>query len=115
MESMVLTRSQVQRRRSERTHWRIPCIITWQREKTLTVREQVETEVINAHGALIRLSTRLPVGDIIKIMRLGAGPTGSPSKLARVVNDLGQDSNGKVSLGVELDTPSLEFWVALAR
>jgi len=105
-----MTQVQAERRRSLRSTWRIPFILTWKRGKTLTVREQGETEVVNAHGALIKLSTRLRVGDIITLLH----PQGSPTKLARVVNDMGAGPDGRVRLGVELDTPSLEFWAELA-
>lgn len=77
----------------------------------LTVREEGETEVVNAHGALIKLSTHLRLGDTITLLH----PQGSPMKLARVVNDMGPGPDGRVRLGVELDTPSLEFWADLAR
>jgi len=30
------------------------------------------------------------------------------------VNDMGAGPDGRVRLGVELDTPSLEFWAELA-
>ena len=77
----------------------------------MTVREQGETEVVSAHGALLKISTRVPQGDIVTLMR----PGGNPAKLARVATILGRDADGRLRLAVELDTPSLEFWVELAR
>ncbi|MBI4462228.1 MAG: hypothetical protein HY653_04910 [Acidobacteria bacterium] len=100
-----------EQRRSPRSLWRIPFIAIWTPGKTLTVREQGETEVVNAHGALIKLSTRLRLGDEITLSRPGRSLT----KLARVVSDQGLGPDGKARLGVELDTPSLEFWAELAR
>ncbi len=75
------------------------------------MREQAETEIVSAHGALLRISTHVPRGDIITLMR----PGGNPAKLARVATVLGRDADGRLRLAVELDTPSLEFWVELAR
>lgn len=102
---------QPQRRRSPRTTWRIPVIVTWKQKKAMTMREEGETEVVNAHGALIKLSTHLLRGEIIRIMR----PGGTPSKFARVVTEIEAGPDGSARLGVELDTPGLEFWVELAR
>ena len=95
-----------QRRRSLRTAVRIPFVAC-----ALTMREEGETEVVNAHGALVKLRAELRVGDIFTIQH----PAGSPSKLARVVNIQRPAADGKARLGVELDTPSGLFWSELAR
>lgn len=107
----AMTQADAERRRSPRIKWRIPFVATWASGKTLTVREQGETEVINAHGALIRLATHLRRGSQITLLRPGT----NLSKPARVVGDVGPAGDGRVRLGVELEIPSHNFWVEMAR
>ena len=106
-----MTEPYAEKRRSPRIMWRIPFVVTWTPQAPVTVREQGETEVVNAHGALIKLSTPVRLGQKLKILR-----PGSPlMQVAHVVSNLGEDAEGRVSLGVELDHPNSDFWVELAR
>ena len=79
----------------------------------MMLQDEGETEVVSAHGALVKLPKgvlpHLAPGDIITIMHA----EGSQSKLARVVND--PEHWRRKRLGIELDSPSLEFWAKLAH
>ena len=95
-----------ERRRSPRFQRQVSIVATWIQGETLKVREEGETESVNAHGALIKLSSSLRPGQGVKIFRPGT-QLQSP---ARVIGNRGLAGSGKVLLAVELDRPNLEFW-----
>lgn len=101
----------MERRRSPRIPWRIPFVATWRPRKAVTVREQGWTEIVNADGALIRLSSYVKPGQPIDLQGLKGGPL----ERARVVGNFGMNKKGTVGLGIELQKPNLGFWVELAR
>lgn len=100
-------------RRSARICWHMPVIATWNTSgalKPVIVREQGETVDVSAHGALLKLHCSLGLGHRIKIIR-----PGSPLCVqARVVRNLGMDAQGLTQLAVEVEEPSLDFWVQMA-
>ncbi len=100
-----------ERRRSPRVPWRIPFALTWKPNARVTVREHGETEAVNAHGALVRLSTNLRPGQPVTILAKGK----SIVVPARVVVSQGMAEDGFARLGVELHRAGLEFWTELAR
>jgi hypothetical protein len=95
-----------ERRRSPRVERQVSIVTTWIQGETLKVREEGETESVNAHGALIKLSSNLRPGQGVKIFRPGT----QLQSVARVVGNRGLASSGKVLLAVELDRPNLDFW-----
>ncbi len=101
----------IERRRSPRIPWRIPFVLTWRANTKVTVREQGETEVVNAHGALVRLSAKLYVGQPVTI--LGKGK--HVSQPAHVVGNHHSPGDGFTKLAVELSSPGMEFWTQIAR
>ncbi len=103
--------TRAERRRAPRIAWRIPLVATWRPRKTVTVREQGWTEVVNDYGGLISLSSHLRPGQQINIQ----GVKGKPVERARVVGSSGTTKGGRASLGIELENSGLDFWVAMAR
>lgn len=106
---MTATPVGAERRRSPRIPWRIPVVLTWRPDQRLTVREHAETEVVNAYGASIRLSSALRVGQAVTLVGKGK----NISRPARVVANLPVD--GSIRVGVELFNPGMEIWTELAR
>lgn len=93
------------KRRSPRVSWCAPVVVTWEAGGGLKVREKAETEVVNAHGALLRLGTMLPQGRRVDLF----DPRSNRSMRARVVCS-GPSLGPPVRAGVELNTPSETFW-----
>ena len=93
------------RRRSRRLRWRTSILVHWMDPNGVKVREHAKTEVVNAHGALLRLKTLLPLGKPLELIQ----PRSKQIQAARVVwtqKDAGQQARA----GVELSTPSQNFW-----
>ena len=67
--------------------------------------EETRTLVVNAHGALISLSTSVPAGQLVKLMHKATRET----RDCRIVY-LGNATGGKVQMGVEFLEPSGAFW-----
>jgi len=80
-------------------------LVIWEAGWGLKVRDQAETEVVNAHGALLRLDTALPAGKQIELLE----PRSNESKSARVVWSR-RELGGVAQAGVELIMPSETFW-----
>lgn len=92
-------------RRSQRVLWRTPMFVIWEAQAGLKVREQAETEIVNAHGALLRLQTTRLAKKSLSLLN----PQTHESQVARVVwHDTG--SVQEVRVGVELAAPSETFW-----
>ncbi len=101
----TVTQPKASRRRSQRVPWRTPIIVNTWLQEGLNVREQAETEVVNAHGALLRLSSLLPVSKPIELLH----PQTNKLSTARVVW-ADTRTEGKARVGVELTEPSETFW-----
>lgn len=94
-----------QERRSPRILWRTPVFVIWEAQVGVKVREQAETEIINAHGALLRLRGPVPSGKALELLN----PQNHQSLPARVVwrdPAVGEEAR----MGVELSVPSETFW-----
>jgi len=92
-------------RRSPRFLWRTPVFVIWEPQAGMKVREPAETEIVNAHGALLRLSTGLPLGKPLALLN----PDSQESIPARVVWRDPEHGND-LRAGVELETPNQTFW-----
>ncbi len=93
------------RRRSSRILWRRPVVVIWAAEGEVKQRAHAETEVVNAHGALLRLDTPLPSGKQVELL----DPRSNESEAARVVWSRRVTST-TARAGVELNAPSEMFW-----
>ncbi len=96
-----------ERRRSQRVLLVIPVEVTWTTRDGRRLKENAETQVVNAHGALLRMKTTLPLSAEVELTR----PRTQQSVLARVVwaGDVAeQDEMPRVA--VELAVPSETFW-----
>lgn len=95
-------------RRSQRYLLRIPISVSWTPPAgQATVKESAETEVVSAHGALIRLRQPLARDTRLQIMHKRT----EESTLARVVW-VGEPENldDPFPVGVELSVPTETFW-----
>ncbi len=97
--------SRSERRRSARVLWRTPVFVVWEPRRGLKLREQAETEVVNAHGALLRLNSAIPSGRSLQLL----DPRSQECKAARVVWSNSQPGH-RGAAAVELCSPSESFW-----
>lgn len=94
------------RRRSTRVLLVIAVDVSWTSKDGLQVQEHAETEVVSLHGAMLRMSTRLPVGVQVEVRRPANGQTAK----ARVVGVGNPSPDGLARVAVELTVPSDAFW-----
>jgi hypothetical protein len=94
------------RRRSTRVLLVMPVDVAWTSKDGLQVQEHAETEVVSQHGAMLRMSTRLPVGVHLELRRPASGMSGK----ARVVGVGNPSPDGMARVAVELTVPSDAFW-----
>lgn len=94
------------RRRSERVFLVVPIDVVWRRSDGLRVRESARTEVVNAHGALLRINTHLPRGTEVELIHHKT----HQSTRARVVGTYPNQPDGVPRVAVELSVPSATFW-----
>ena len=98
--------SQVERRRSQRLHLAVPVEVAWTGEDGTHISEPAETEILNAHGALLRMKPRLPIAIGIHL----TSPRTGSSTQARVVGFCEPTSKGLLGIAVELAAPNQAFW-----
>ena len=98
--------SESDRRRSTRVLLVMPVDVAWTSKDGLQVQEHAETEVVSQHGAMLRMSTRLPVGVQLELRRPASGMSGK----ARVVGVGNPSPDGMARVAVELTMPSDAFW-----
>jgi hypothetical protein len=94
------------RRRSQRVILSLP--ITVHSEGTprdASFEEETQTLVVNAHGALIALASKVEKGQTLLL-------TNRSSNLIQLcrVTYLGSPSDGKTQIGLEFLTPAPDFW-----
>lgn len=93
------------RRRSMRVLLSVPIIVSGKSLKQEDFTEETRTLVVNAHGALIALSTHVSAGQIITVSNKATQQTLE----CRIVY-LGNAQGGKTQMGVEFVKPSPAFW-----
>lgn len=95
-----------EKRRSERVMIVMRVTLISSRSDGVRVREEVESEVVSAHGALMRSKRSVPVGGHVTLFN----PRNNMKVDARVIN-VGQSSpDGYIRFSIELKTPCLNFW-----
>lgn len=95
-------------RRSQRVLLRIPISVSWPLPAgPATVKESTETEVVSAHGALIRLRQELARDTRIEVVHQFT----RQAALGRVVwVGRPEKLDEPFSVGVELSAPNETFW-----
>ncbi|MGB2677047.1 MAG: PilZ domain-containing protein [Candidatus Acidiferrum sp.] len=93
------------RRRSQRVLLRIPVQVIGRGPDKKPVSELTHTAVVNAHGALIYLSLKVTVGQVIILKN----PETNEEQLCRVARaDPAPD--GRTEVGIEFVKPAPNFW-----
>ena len=98
-------RSAQDKRRSARVVMKVPLTVEWAVEGKQII-EKAETEIINAHGALLIIGSLPPASAIILLHNEATGQ----KSLARIVSFAGAARHGRERMTVELSSPSYKFW-----
>jgi PilZ domain len=93
------------RRRSERVMLRMPVLVLAEDEERKQVQEQAETQVVNAHGGLLRMHHHLHVGQSFLLNN----PQTSSEISCRVVRTE-EDGMDFFKVAFEFDRPAADFF-----
>ena len=94
------------RRRSQRVILSLRVIVrTEDGPKATSFEEETHTLIVNAHGALIALKSKVAKGQKLRLTNRAT----KAEQVCRVAN-LGPTSEGKAQIGVEFLKPSPDFW-----
>jgi hypothetical protein len=97
--------SPANRRRSERVVLRMAVLVVAEDEERKQIQEKAETQVVNAHGGLLRMRQHLHVG---QSFLLNNPQTGSDMSCRAVrVEEEGLDF---YNVAFEFDRPAADFW-----
>jgi hypothetical protein len=83
----------------------VSIVVTGKSVKQEDFSEETRTLVVNAHGALIALTTQVTAGQIVKVSNKATRQTLD----CRIVY-LGNAQGGKTQMGIEFTAPSPAFW-----
>lgn len=93
-------------RRSQRVLLVVPVQVVWTTKDGVRVQEAAQTEVVNQHGALLKMEASLAVGTRVEISRPAVGR----SLKARVVGSFSPGKDGLPRVAIELLVPTVDFW-----
>jgi hypothetical protein len=104
-QSSVPPRKATELRRSQRVLLRVPIVVMGQSSTGAPFSEETITLVVNAHGALITMTTKPEVRQKLGIVNLSSG-----EELACHVVHLGAIKDGKTEVAIEFVSPAPFFW-----
>ncbi|MGH9804648.1 MAG: hypothetical protein ACRD4D_05710 [Candidatus Acidiferrales bacterium] len=93
-------------RRSQRVLMAIPVHVAWSGRSGDRVEEEAVTEIVNAHGALLRMKAPVALGTEVEVTH---GHTKKTSK-GVVVYAEEPEKGKRVGVGLELEASSHQFW-----
>lgn len=98
--------SRAERRRSQRISMAERVAVSWHTLDGTSVTERCKTEVVSAHGALLRMRRALPMRQVIQLTRIHSHDW----SLARVMDSTSEEPDGTTLVALELAVPSKTFW-----
>ena len=93
------------RRRSERVLLQVPILVRVQTRDGKTAEEETRTEVVNAHGGLMKLKMELLAGQPIMLIN-SRSKVEQGCHVVRVEHGMGTTS----AVAFEFDKPTPQFW-----
>ncbi len=93
------------RRRSERVVLRIAVVVVAEDEDRKQIQERADTQVVNAHGGLLRMRQHLHVGQSLLLNN----PQNGSEMSCRVVRTE-EDGMDFYKVAFEFDRPAPDFW-----
>jgi len=98
--------SKAETRRSRRVLLVVPVEVSWVKGDGKKAEAPAKTEVVSEHGALVRVKVSLPLGTKVELRHPVTGRT----TRARVVYLEEAKGESPPGIGLELESPSKEFW-----
>lgn len=105
MPIIVTAQNPENRRRSERVMLQVPVVVRTTTRDGKTMEEETHTEVVNAHGGLMKLKTEVLAGQPISLVNAKTKVEQS-CRVVRVQHGAGTTS----AVAFEFDEPSPQFW-----
>jgi hypothetical protein len=104
VEKFVAAENPINKRRSERVLLRMTLMVRAEDEEHNPIEEQAVTQVVNAHGGLLRMGRHLHVGQSFLL----GNPKNQMEQTCRVVrvDDFGAEFN----VAFEFASPAPSFW-----
>jgi len=84
----------------------IPVSIAWAGRSGDRVEEEAVTEILNAHGALLRMKAPVAIGTEVELTH---GHTKKSTKGVVVYAEV-PEKGKRAGVGLELEAPSHQFW-----
>src|SRR6202521_4986976 len=98
--------ARVEHRRSKRFHVSVTAEVKWHGPGGARITEKAHAEEVNAHGALLRMSTYPNMGDIIELTNV----VSAESVEGRVLAMRGSTADVPQGIVIELFVPTETFW-----
>lgn len=92
-------------RRSQRVCVSVDVVVVGEGPDKKPVSEATRTLIVNAHGALILLDTKVAIGQLLTLKNLST----QEGLSCRVVG-LGSSESGRAEVGIEFIEPAPRFW-----
>ncbi len=102
---MATSSNPVNRRRSERVMLRMKILVDAENIERKRQQEEAMTQVVNAHGGLMRMRMELHVGQPILLVN----PQNKVEQRCRVVR-IDDIADGDFAVAFEFDKPNPKFW-----
>jgi len=92
-------------RRSQRVLLSMPVVVSGESADKLPFHQETHTVVVNAHGALVLLRSKVTVGQVLTVRNAKT----NEERDCRVSN-VSANPSGQMEVGVEFLQPSPRFW-----
>jgi hypothetical protein len=92
-------------RRSQRVLLTMPIVVLGSRADGQPFKEETNTCVVNAHGALVLLSESIGCGGLVIIRNVHSG-----EERPCAITDVGAKEKGEIKVGIKFLEPSPRFW-----
>ncbi len=102
---MATSSNPVNRRRSERVMLRMKVLVNAESIERKRQQEEAMTQVVNAHGGLMRMRMELHVGQPMLLVN----PQNKVEQNCRVVR-IDDTADGDFAVAFEFDKPNPQFW-----
>ena len=102
---MATSSNPINRRRSERVMLRMKILVNAQNIERKRQQEEAMTQVVNAHGGLMKMRMELQVGQPMLLVN----PQNKVEQSCRVVR-IEDTADGGFAVAFEFDKPNPKFW-----
>jgi hypothetical protein len=102
---MATSSNPVNRRRSERVMLRMKVLVSAESIERKRLQEEAMTQVVNAHGGLMKMQMELHVGQPMLLVN----PQNKVEQSCRVVR-IEDTADGAFAVAFEFDKPNPKFW-----